>query len=144
MTDMTHDTEHVARDLYAAVNDHDLDRVVACMADDFRDHERTIPDAPPGREGARQAFEAFLTAFPDLRMDVEDIICEGDRCACRIHMHGTHEGELMGIPASRKPVDVETFDILRIRDGHIVEHWGLTDDMLMMQQMGVAPATPTG
>ncbi len=144
MTSTSNDTERLARDLYAAINDHDLDRAMACVADDFVDHEMTFPTGQSGREGARQTFETFLAAFPDLRMEVEDMICQGDRVACRIHMHGTQEGELMGIPASRKPMDVETYDILRIRDGQVAEHWGLSDDLRMMQQLGAAPPMPAG
>ncbi len=140
MSTNARDCETIARDLYAALNDHDLDRMMSHVAEDFVDHESTIPNPLPGRAGARQSFEAFLAAFPDLHMDVDDMICQGDRVACRVHMRGTHLGELMGIPASRKPIDVESYDILRIQDGQVAEHWGLSDDMAMMRQIGVPSA----
>ena len=58
----------------------------------------TPPDTPGGLEGARQAFDMYLTAFPDLHFTVEDLIAEGDEVVARVTMSGTQHGAFMGIP----------------------------------------------
>lgn len=126
----------IARTLYAAMNDHDLERMMAVMREDMLDHEMAS-ELPPGRAGVQQWFGTLFQAFPDMTATVEDIICEGDRCACRVRMQGSQQGDFMGIPATRKAVDIEVFDILRLEDGMVAEHWGISDDARMMRQLGM-------
>jgi predicted ester cyclase len=52
---------------------------------------------------------------------------------------GTHQGELLGVPASGKSVEFESIDIIRLEDGKVAEHWGVTDTMTLMQQIGAIP-----
>jgi len=54
-------------------------------------------------------------------------------------MKGTHSGECMGVPATGKQVNVSAIDIFRFADGKLVEHWGVTDAMALMQQFGAIP-----
>lgn len=81
----------------------------------------------------------FRDGFPDLRATVEDALEEGDRVAARVRFIGTHEGEFMGVPPSGNKVDIEMIDIVRIVDGKASEHWGVTDHMALMQQIGAIP-----
>jgi steroid delta-isomerase-like uncharacterized protein len=133
--------DHAAtmRQFYEHVNAGDVEGFAALMSDDMVEHEET-PGFPPTKEGVKQFFTAFLAAFPDLRMDVEDLIASGDKAVARVNVTGTHQGEFMGIPPTGKPIDVQTIDIVRFGDDGIgVEHWGVTDTMAMMQQLGVVP-----
>jgi predicted ester cyclase len=83
----------------------------------------------------------YRAAFPDLRMDAEDVLASGDKTVARVRATGTHRGELMGIPPTGKRVDVELIDIMQFDDaGSVSEHWGVIDTMSMMQQLGVVPA----
>jgi hypothetical protein len=85
----------------------------------------------------------YRAAFPDLRMDAEDVLASGDKTVARVKATGTQQGELMGIPPAGKHVDVQLIDITRFDDaGLVTEHWGVTDMMSMMQQLGVVPAGP--
>ena len=70
---------------------------------------------------------------------MEDIVVEGDKGAARVTMKGTHSGECMGVPATGKQVNVSAIDIFRFADGKLVEHWGVTDAMALMQQFGAIP-----
>ena len=79
------------------------------------------------------------TAFPDIQMNVEDMIAEADKVVARVSVSGTHQGEFMGIDPTGNRVAITGIDILRIADGKIVEHWGNFDDLGMMQQLGVIP-----
>ena len=72
------------------------------------------------------------------------MIAEGDKVVVRSTWSGTHKGELMGIPPTDKSVSFGVIDIIRIAGGKFVEHWGQTDEMGMMQQLGVIPAPGEG
>ncbi len=63
-------------------------------------------------------------------------VAEGDKVATLKTFSGTHEGELMGLPPIRRRVAFDIFDLLRIRDGKVVEHWGVYDIAGLMQQLG--------
>jgi len=132
------------RNAYDRLNDGDLDGFAALLADDFVDHEET-PGFPGTKDGVVEFFRMYRAAFPDLHMDTEDMLVSGDKAVARVRATGTHRGELMGIPATGKRVNVELIDIMQFNDaGSVCEHWGITDTMRMMQQLGVAPAPPTG
>ena len=82
----------------------------------------------------------FLTAFPDWHGTVDDIIAEGDEVVNRWTGHGTHLVELMGIPATGKPVTLTGITIFRIAGNKIVEEWTQMDQLSLMQQLGVIPS----
>jgi steroid delta-isomerase-like uncharacterized protein len=103
------------------------------------DHSRP-PGIAEGAEGVRQQFEGFRAAFPDFRATILDQIAEGDKVVTRKVFHGTHEGELMGIPATGRAVEIHLIDIVRIEDGRIVEHWNVVDLLGLMRQLGAAAA----
>ena len=88
----------------------------------------------------KEEITAFLGAFPDLHVTVEDLIAEGDKIVGRVTLTGTHQGELMGIPATGKKVSFSEILIIRISNGKAVEQWEVADTMSMMQQLGVIPS----
>jgi hypothetical protein len=75
----------------------------------------------------KQFFAMMWTAFPDLRMAVDDLITEGDKVVARTTMSGTHKGEFMGMDPSGKQFRASAIDAIRFADGKAVEHWGVTD-----------------
>ncbi len=77
---------------------------------------------------------------PDLRLDIEDVIAEGDKVLMRRAIRATHQGELAEIPPTGKEVDVAVLDLFRIADGQLTEHWAVIDNLGMMQQLDVIPA----
>lgn len=81
----------------------------------------------------------------DERRVIEDVIAEGDRVAVRLTSAATHVGEFMGMPATGKRYSVEEIHIFRVADGKVVEHWHQFDQMGMMRQLGLMPASrPAG
>jgi steroid delta-isomerase-like uncharacterized protein len=120
------------------VNAGRLELIDELLTEDFVEHEE-FPDIPPTREGVRQFFGLMRGAFPDLRMEAEHVLAEGDLVAAHIHITGTHQGEFMGVPASGRRIDLRAIDLLRFRDGRASEHWGVTDVMLLMTQIGAIP-----
>ena len=80
-------------------------------------------------------------AFPLYRLDAEEILAEGDLVSVRGRVRGVHRGSFMGIPPTEKLVDFSIFITYLITGGKIVEHWMLTDNMTMMQQIEAIPST---
>lgn len=92
-----------------------------------------------------QFAQIYFAAFPDARSEVLDPLVEGDLVAARRRITATHNGEIMGIPASGNAIDLAYGDFWRFdADGRIVEHWGYQDNLAFMQQLGVIPADPPG
>jgi steroid delta-isomerase-like uncharacterized protein len=126
------------RRLYDLLTAGDIDGFGALLADGFVEHEET-PGLAPTKEGVMEFFRIYRAAFPDLRMDPEDVLASGDKVVARVRATGTHEGDLMGMSATGKSVDVQLIDIMRFdEDGLVAEHWGVVDMLAMMQQLGVA------
>ena len=98
-----------------------------------------VPGQAPGLDGMKEFMGMFFAAFPDLDSTIDLLIAEGDIVAGRMTTTGTHTGEFMGIPATGKRVTFTETHIVRIANGKAVEHWGNSDDMAMMQQLGVIP-----
>jgi len=126
----------ILRQAYDAINRNDLDALDEMVASDITDHD-PAPGQGPGLEGVKDYFSSLHAAFPDVHMDVEDMIAEGDKVVARVSVSGTHQGEFMGIAPTGNRVTITGIDILRITEGKVVEHWGKFDDLGMMQQLGV-------
>ena len=108
-------------------------------APDFLNHE-----VPPGMnyrgpESARQVVMMLRTAFPDLHFTIEELVAEGDTVAARVTLSGTHQGPLMGIAPTGRPVKQVSMHFLRFRDGKGIEHRAVRDDLGLMQQLGTIP-----
>ena len=135
------DHAETLRRSYDLLNDGDVDGFAALLADDFVEHEET--GLEPTKDGVVQFFRMYMAAFPDLRMSPEDVLASGDKAVARVRATGTHQGEFMGMPASGRSIDVQFIDIIRFGDDGLArEHWGVTDTMTMMQQLGAVPDAP--
>ena len=133
--------DHAAtlRRFYDLINAGEVDGFGDLLADDFVEHEET-PGLAPTKDGVKEFFRMYIAAFPNLRMDPEDVLASGDKVVARVRVTGTHEGEFMDMPATGKSIDVQAIDIVRFgSDGLAREHWGVFDAMAMMQQLGVVP-----
>ncbi|MDP6549503.1 MAG: ester cyclase [Dehalococcoidia bacterium] len=119
-------------------NQKNVDIVDEFFTADYLDHNPP-PFGEPGIAGFKRALGIFFSAFPDLHVEIEDLIAEGDRVVGRLKTTGTHQGDLMGIAPTGKQIDLMEIHIVRYAGGKVVEHWGMEDHMSMMQQLGVIP-----
>ncbi|MCB9099793.1 MAG: ester cyclase [Anaerolineales bacterium] len=127
----------IAQNIFAALNERDLDGVVAYYAPGSRFHG-WAPETL-NADGYKAAMSALLAGFPDSRFPVEEIIAEGDKVVVRHRFQGTHQAEFQGIPATGQAVSIDGIALLRLDNGAVVEGWLNADLMGMMQQLGVAP-----
>ncbi len=129
-----------AQQMYDSMTgDVDVDEMVdRFMAEDFVENE-TIPGMDSTRETPRQLFKMMLAAFPDFKVDVHELLQDGDKVVARATFSGTHQGEFMGVPASGNHIRWDVIDILQFRGDQSVAHWGVMDMAGAMAQMGPAP-----
>jgi steroid delta-isomerase-like uncharacterized protein len=107
------------------------------FAEGFVSHNNP-PGFPPGREGVKQFFATFRDAFPDVTVTIDDIVADDDGVAVATTFTGTHSADLLGMAATGANVAVTGIDMVRIADGKIVEHRGLTDMVGLMRQLSEA------
>lgn len=108
--------------------------------------------AEPGAAGIAGYAASLRAAFPDLRLEPEAVVAEGDRVAVRWTMRGTQRGAFAGLPATGRPVATAGIDVYRFADGRIAELWSVRDDVALLAQLGAfdqiegersaAPGTP--
>jgi steroid delta-isomerase-like uncharacterized protein len=106
------------------------------FTDDTVDHAAP-PGQGPGLAGLQQTFAMFFEAFPDWHITIEDMIAEDDKLVARISYTGTQRGSFFGIPATGRQIDSGGTHTLRFEGGKMAEHWSHSDDLRMMQQLGV-------
>ena len=105
------------------------------FADDFVNH--TAPaGTPTNKDGVIYFFNYFLKpAFPDLKVEIHDMVAEGDKVTTRKSFHATHQGAFLGVEPTNKPVVMDVIDIIQLRDGKFVGHWGILDMSSVMTQL---------
>jgi predicted ester cyclase len=106
------------------------------IAEDCLEHQR---GNPPGREGHKQVISTLRSWFEDFHIEIEDYSVNGDLVWLRNKATGTNTGSMMGFPATGKRVEITVYDTVRVRDGKIVEHWGVPDQLGLMVQLGLLP-----
>ena len=132
---MSTDNKALVQRAYEVMGKGDFDALGALIAEDMVEHD-VFPGIEPDKEGVLQFFKMLRSAFPDLAMTADDMIAEGDKVFVRATMTGTHQGEFMGMPATGRKIAVPVADFMRIEDGKLAEHWGVTDTGAMMEQLG--------
>jgi steroid delta-isomerase-like uncharacterized protein len=120
-------------------NKGDLSVIHEMMPPDFIENQELPAGAPQGRDGVEQFFREWRQGFTDRNVTLDLEVAEGDLVTTFQTWRGTHTGEFLGIPATGKTVKVTGVDIVRVADGMLVEHWGILDMLLLMQQLGVIP-----
>lgn len=127
----------IARYFDELFNQGKVELVDELLHPEYVNHSPGSPDLPRGRDGVKLVVAALRSAFPDLRYTVEDLVVGDDAVAVRVTMTGTHRGDLFGIPPTGRTVHAATMQIERFREGRIVAHHRITDDLTMMRQLGV-------
>lgn len=123
----------------AAYNARDLDH---CLTFYAPAHQIMSRPTPPGREQIRAFFEGTIAGWPDLRLEVAQVVAEDDLVMGRCVATATHTTSMMGIPPSGKPVSTTFWDLHRFDDaGLIVQTWNLMDSLTLMQQLGLIPVS---
>ena len=109
------------------------------FAPTYAHHDPSTPDFERGPESEKKRATLYRTAFPDLRLTIEDLIAEGETVMARWSCRGTHKGDLSGIAPTGKQFTLSGVTIARLAGGKMVEGWVNWDAQGLMQQLGVVP-----
>ena len=99
-------------------------------------NHNALPGTPPGPEGQRQVVKRLWEAFPDARFEIEHLASDGDTVICTGTMSGTHEGTLLGVPATGRKVEWRQCHLYRFdRDGRAVKDDAIREDLSLLRQL---------
>jgi steroid delta-isomerase-like uncharacterized protein len=134
----TEQNKTLVRNNFAALTDHNLDKVISFCTPDCRFHGWS--PQPLDTTGYKMAMTPLLEAFPDSRFSVDDVIAEGDKVVLRHSLSGTHQADFQGVPATGRSVVIGGIAIFRLENEKIAEVWLNADFMGLMIQLGAIPA----
>jgi steroid delta-isomerase-like uncharacterized protein len=126
-----------------AFNAGNIDVVDELVTPDFVNHDAALPEAVIGPDAAKASIQGYRSAFPDLRITIEEQIADDQGVVTRWSAKGTHQGDLMGMAPTGKQATVTGITLDRIVDGRIAESWTNWDTLGMLQQLGVVPVLAT-
>ena len=137
---MSAENKAVVRRLIDEVwNQRTFDMLDDLFAADALVHDSGAPLLTRGPTCARKGIGAACAAFPDIRINIDDLFASDDKVVLRWSSHGTHRGELQGIPPTNRPMTMTGIAIYRFADGKIVEEWMNNDTLGMLRQLGLVP-----
>jgi steroid delta-isomerase-like uncharacterized protein len=122
-----------------AVNSGRLEAILEVVSPLVIDHDPAA-DQGPGPQGFVRLFTAYREAFPDLKVSPNHLTADDESIALAYIMSGTHKGSFLGIPPSGKTVRVRGVQIARFAEGKMVERWGSSDQLGLLEQIGAWPA----
>jgi steroid delta-isomerase-like uncharacterized protein len=122
----------LVRRFFAAIEAGDLQVFDEIVAEGYDDH---LPGQQPGRENLRRYFGALRAAFPDVTLPISAMVGEGSLVAVLNSVRNTHRGDFGGFKAKGSKVDAPAFQLYRIEDGQLAEHWEVADYMTLFKQM---------
>lgn len=126
----------LAEQAVAALNAHDLNRYQQLIDDSYVGESEVSPEPVRGPQGARQFLERMFAAFPDLRIETEQILASGDHVFHCFRATATQKGNFMGMPPTNKSASWRGCNIVEIRNGKAVRARVYADHVSMLQQLG--------
>lgn len=104
-----------------------MDTFLEIFSEEFINHSSPA-GSPSNRDGVIYFFNHLLKpAFPDLRVEIHEMIAEGDKVVTRKSFHAMHRGDFLGLAPTGKEVTMDVMDIIELRDGKYIGHWGILD-----------------
>ncbi len=140
---MAEDSSSVIRKLFDAVNSKDYDVIEALAADNFELLDVASGEKFRGPEGARKNAEGWLTAFPDAKVEVLNVVSSGEWGFAELVGRGTHLGALKtpggDVPPTGRQMELHFCSVVKVQDGKIVEGRDYYDGMTVATQLGMMP-----
>ena len=134
-------TERAARAVLDALNDRQPERVRELVTAEFVDHGAPPGLVRPGPDGYIAVLR-FLIDVLQLRYEVHDVVADGDKVAIRATAYGVHNTDHLGVPATGRPYAMPTMHLYRGEGDRLAEHWGVRDELTVLQQVGAIPTPP--
>jgi len=121
------------------INAHNLAAIDSFCSADFVDHNPDPGRTGKGMDDLKASFKDFFTAYPDIHETTNFMIAEGDTVMAHVTLTGTNSGAVGNAPATNKQINIDSVDVIIVKDGKATERWGFFDVMKMQQQLGAMP-----
>ena len=108
----------------------------ANVAPTFRRHDPGLPYEVVGPPGLQHHHDVLLKGVPDLNLHIHTVMADDDKVLACLRFRGTHAGEFFGHAPTGNSIDVEVFDLFRLEDGMLAEHWAMVDTLGLLKQLG--------
>ena len=135
MADKEHD-KRVAVEYFDAFVKGDKDWWAANVAPTFKRHDPGLPYEVVGPAGLQHHHDVLLKGVPDLNLPIHIVMADDDKVLVCLRFRGTHKGEMFGYAPTGNAIDVEVFDLFRLENGKLVEHWAMVDSLGLLKQLG--------
>ena len=132
MSSAIEENKALIRRFFNAIESGNLQVLDEIVAEDYDDH---LAGQTPGRETVKKYFAGLRSAFSDLTLPISAIVAEGDCIAVLNSVRGTHKGEFIGLKPTGRRIDTMTFQLYRIENGQLAEHWEVADYAQLMRQL---------
>ena len=127
-----------AKEALAAFNAHDIEGYLRHVDNSYVGESETMGKVH-GHQGLRQMLTTMFQAFPDLHIEVEDLIASGDHVVSRAVLTGTHKGSFAGVPATNKKVSWHGCNVVEVKNGKAIRSRMYADNLSLMRQLGAIP-----
>jgi len=124
--------KQLVRRFFAAIESGDFALFDEIVAIGYDDH---LAGRTAGRESLTQYFAGLRAAFPDLELPIAAMVAENDRVAVLNGVRGTHRGDFLGLAATGRRIDAMAFQLYRIENNQLAEHWEVADFAAIMRQL---------
>jgi steroid delta-isomerase-like uncharacterized protein len=140
---MGEDGSSIVHKLIDGFNNKDYDAIEGLAAENFELIDVASGEKFSGREGARRNAEGWITAFPDAKIEVLNLVSGGDWAVVEAVGRGTHSGPLKTpggeVPPTGRHMELHYCSLIKVQDGKIVEERDYYDGMTVATQLGMMP-----
>ena len=126
----------LAEQQIALVNARDLDRYLQRIDDTYVGESEMMPEPVRGPAGVRRTLEMVFAAFPDMRLEPEQILASGNHVVSRLRFTGTHQGSYLGIAPTHKRISFQACNVVELRNGKAIRGRLYADNASLLQQLG--------
>jgi len=126
----------IAQQQIAALDAHDLDRYLQRIDESYVGESEMVPEPVRGPAGVRRLLEMTLSAFPDLRIEAEEILASGNHVISRVRLTATHQGNYLGIAPTHRKVSWCACTVVELRHGKAIRSRLYADNASLLQQLG--------
>ncbi|MBB3178377.1 ester cyclase [Variovorax sp. Sphag1AA] len=132
--------KQLCREYFRAFIARDTEWMKRHISPDFVRHDPGLPFEVRGPEGVAKLHDALMPAFPDMELPLQDFVGEGEKVLVRLRVKGTHTGAFGDLAPTGRKIDIGVLDLFQFRDGVLIEHWALLDNLGLLKQLGALPA----
>lgn len=129
--------KQLCREYFSAFLRRDIAWMDRHIAPGFVRHDPGLPFEVRGPAGVAALHDALMPAFPDMQLPLLDFVAEGDKVLVRLKVQATHTGPFGDLAPTGRRIDIDVLDLFQFRNGRLVEHWALLDNLGMLKQLGV-------